>query len=192
MTFTTTDVKVKSAARHLVGEQALACIKCHTFNGVKAEGIQGIDMTMMPKRVRRDWFFAYLVDPQKIRPGTRMPSAWTNGVSPLPQVLDGSTPQQIEAIWVYLNQGAKAGLPLGMGKQSIHLVPVKDAIIYRNFIQGAGSRAIGVGYPEKISLAFDVNEIRLAMIWQGAFIDAARHWTDRGVGFEAGRWATTS
>ena len=48
----------------------------------------------------------------------------------------------------------------------------------------AGSRAIGVGYPEKANLAFDANDVRLAMIWQGAFIDAARHRTGRGVGFE--------
>jgi len=64
------------------------------------------------------------------------------------------------------------------------LTPTTEAIIYRNFIQGAGSRAIGVGYPEKLNLAFDANEMRLAMIWQGGFIDAARHWTDRGTGFE--------
>ena len=71
-----------------------------------------------------------------------------------------------------------------MGKKSIPLIPVNSAIIYRNFIQGAGSRAIAVGYPEKANLAFDANEVRLAMLWQGAFIDAAKHWTDRGVGFE--------
>ena len=71
-----------------------------------------------------------------------------------------------------------------MGKQSIPLTPTTGAIIYRNFITGAGTRAIAVGYPEKVSLAFDANELRLALIWQGAFIDAARHWTDRGVGFE--------
>src|SRR5213078_3627450 len=41
-----------------------------------------------------------------------------------------------------------------------------------------------VGYPERVNLAFDANELRLALLWQGAFIDAAKHWTDRGVGFE--------
>ncbi|HMF14315.1 MAG TPA: hypothetical protein VKE94_18490, partial [Gemmataceae bacterium] len=46
------------------------------------------------------------------------------------------------------------------------------------------SRAIGVGYPEKAHLAFDANDLRLALIWQGAFLDAARHWTDRGAGYE--------
>src|SRR5690606_9537014 len=52
------------------------------------------------------------------------------------------------------------------------------------FIEGAGPRAIGVGYPEKVNLAFDANQLRLALIWQGAFIDASRHWIDRGVGFQ--------
>jgi mono/diheme cytochrome c family protein len=182
--FTAPDAKVKSAARHLVGEQALACIKCHTFNGVKAEGIQGIDMTLMPKRLQHDWYYLYLLEPQKIRPGTRMPSSWPDGQTLLPKVLDGSTAQQINSIWVYLKQGGSAALPLGMGKKSIPLVPTTSAIVYRNFIQGAGARGIGVGYPEKVNVAFDANELRLAMIWQGAFIDAARHWTDRGVGFE--------
>ena len=178
------DIKVYSAARHMVGEQALACIKCHTFNGVKAEGIQGIDMTLMPKRLNRDWFHFYVVDPQKYRPGTRMPSAFANKVSPLPQVLDGKAETQIEAMWVYLKLGKDATMPLGMGQKSIPLTPVKEAIIYRNFIKGAGTRAIGVGYPERISLAFDANDMRLAMIWQGAFIDAARHWEGRGEGFQ--------
>jgi mono/diheme cytochrome c family protein len=176
--------KVKKAARHMVGGQAFGCIKCHTFAGHKAEGVQGIDMTLMTKRLQRDWFHAYLVDPQKIRPGTRMPTAWPNRQSVLPEVLDGKAETQIEAIWVYLKDGTGAQPPIGLGGHSIPLLPFKEAIIYRNFIEGAGPRAIGVGYPEHANLAFDANEMRLAMIWQGAFIDAGRHWTDRGSGYE--------
>jgi mono/diheme cytochrome c family protein len=176
--------KVKAEGRHLVGDKALGCIKCHTFAGQKAEGIQGIDMTLMTQRVKHDWFYAYLVDPQGYRPGTRMPSAWPNGQSPLPKVLDGDSAKQIESIWLYLADGKRAALPSGMKKNSIPLVPDKDAIIYRNFIEGGGSRAVGVGYPERLNLAFDANEMRLAMIWQGLFMDASRHWTDRGAGYE--------
>jgi hypothetical protein len=181
--FADTEIKIKASGRHMVGAQAFGCIKCHTFAGQKAEGVQGIDMLKMPARLRRDWFHAYCVDPQKIRPGTRMPTGWPNGQSTLPKVLDGTAPTQIEAIWTYLN-AKDAAVPVGMGRKFIPLVPFDEAIIYRNFIQGAGARAIGVGYPEKINLAFDANELRLAMIWKGGFIDAARHWTDRGVGFE--------
>jgi mono/diheme cytochrome c family protein len=176
--------RVKDAARHLVGGQAYGCIKCHTFGGIKAEGVQGIDMTLMARRVQRDWFHAYLLDPQSIRPGTRMPSAFYQGQSSLPDVLGGKPANQIEAMWLYLLDGAKARVPLGIGNRSIPLVPQDGAIIYRNFIEGGGPRAIAVGYPEKMSLAFDANQLRLAMLWQGAFIDAGRHWTDRGEGFE--------
>jgi mono/diheme cytochrome c family protein len=176
---------VKRDARHMVGGMSLGCVKCHTFAGHKAEGVQGIDMLLMPKRLQHDWFYRYLLDPQKLRPGTRMPTAWTNGMSVLPDILDGSTAQQIESIWVYLQDGSKAALPLGLNKHYIPLIPEKEAIIYRNFVEGSGSRSIAVGYPEKAHLAFDANELRLATIWQGAFIDAARHWTDRGVGYEA-------
>jgi mono/diheme cytochrome c family protein len=182
---TETPAKVKAGARHMVGGLSLGCIKCHTFNGKKAEGVQGIDMTVMTKRLQRDWYFAYLLDPQKLRPGTRMPTAWTNGQTVLPDVLDGTANGQIEAIWVYLQDGPRAQLPIGGGENSIPLVPYKDAIIYRNFIKGSGTRAIAVGYPEKANLAFDANEGRLALLWQGAFMDAARHWTGRGEGEEA-------
>src|SRR4029078_6401971 len=81
--------RVKSAGRFLAGGQALGCIKCHTFNGIKTEGVQAIDMTTMPRRLRRDWFHRYLLDPQADRPGTRMPSAWPMGVTLLPKVLEG-------------------------------------------------------------------------------------------------------
>jgi mono/diheme cytochrome c family protein len=184
VTFAQSLPRVKDTARFLSSGQAYGCVKCHTFAGIKAEGVQGIDMTLMTRRLRRDWFHVYLLDPQRIRPGTRMPSAFYQGKSALPEVLDGKPATQIEALWVYLQDGAKARPPAGMGTHSIPLVPEKTALIYRNFIEGAGPRAIAVGYPEKVNLAFDANDVRMAMIWQGAFIDAGRHWTDRGVGFE--------
>ncbi len=180
--FKATPNQVKAAGRHMVGGLSLGCIKCHTFAGHKAEGVQGIDMTLLPKRLQRDWFYRYLLDPQKIRPGTRMPTAWPMGQSTLANVLDGDTPQQIEAIWLYLSSAGQANLPVGLSPNFTPLVPEKEAIIYRNFIEGAGTRAIAVGYPEKAHLAFDANDLRLAMIWQGAFIDASRHWNDRGAG----------
>jgi len=176
--------RVKADARNLVSGQSLGCVKCHTFAGHQAEGIQAIDLTLLPRRLRREWFHYYLLNPQGVRPGTRMPAAWPNGKTFYADILEGSTTKQIEGMWIYLSDGSKAQVPPGMNKQSIPLVPDTKAIIYRNFIEGAGPRAIAVGYPEKAHLAFDANYLRLAVIWQGAFIDAARHWTDRGEGFE--------
>jgi hypothetical protein len=100
------------------------------------------------------------------------------------ELLNGDVNQQVQAVWLYLSDGDKAAIPFGLLREPIELKPQSDPIIYRNFIEGAGSRAIGVGYPEGVNLAFDANNMRLALIWHGPFIDASRHWTGRGVGFE--------
>jgi hypothetical protein len=69
-------------------------------------------------------------------------------------------------------------------KRMVIEAPEGEATLYRNFIDGAGPRAIGVGYHEGVNLAFDANNMRLAMIWHGEFIDGARHWIARGQGFQ--------
>ena len=176
--------QITSIGRHLVGGKALSCIKCHTFADHKATGIQAINLATMHKRLNRDWFERYLLDPQKYRPGTRMPAPWPNGQSFFPDMLGGDTRQQIEAVWQYLSYGRSASIPLGLESDMIELVAEERPVIYRNFIEGAGVRAIGVGYPEKANLAFDADEFGLRLIWQNAFIDASKHWTNRGAGFQ--------
>ncbi len=183
-TFDETPRKVKSDGRFLVGGMALGCVKCHTFKGVEAEGIQAIDMTQMTRRLRHDWFHRYVINPPAFRPGTRMPTGWPEGKSLLPKVLGGDTARQVEAVWQFLSDGAAASTPYGLGREPMPLFAVNEAVIYRNFIQGSGPRAIGVGYPEKANLAFDANDCRVALIWQGGFMDASRHWVGRGEGYQ--------
>jgi hypothetical protein len=61
----------------------------------------------------------------------------------------------------------------------------KDApIIYRNFIDGAGNRSIGVGFPGGLHFAWSAETMNLALAWRGAFMDAARHWKNRGGGYQ--------
>jgi azurin len=67
----------------------------------------------------------------------------------------------------------------------IPLVVKDEAIIYRNFIAGVGARGIAVGLPGGVNAAFDADICNVALVWRGAFIDAKRHWTDRGVGPQA-------
>jgi hypothetical protein len=176
--------RVKSAARFLVGDQALSCIKCHNFEKYAATGIQAIDLTTMTRRLRHDWFHRYMLNPQAYRPGTRMPAAWPFGQTTIRDVLDGDTGKQLHAVWIYLSDGGKAAIPSGLVRDPIVLAPDKEPIIYRNFIDGAGPRAIAVGYPEKANLAFDADKLRLALIWHNDFIDASLHWVGRGPGFQ--------
>jgi cytochrome c2 len=179
-----TDLRDLKHGRKLVGTEGLACISCHTFAEHKSLGVPAMDLTLMTKRLKKDWFHRYLLDPQSLRPGTRMPSFWPEGKSARKDILGGDTDRQVDAIWAYLGKAKETGLPPGLVQGKMEIVADTEAIIYRNFIEGAGSRAIGVGYPEKANLAFDANELRLAMIWQGPFIDAARHRSGRGEGYE--------
>ena len=178
--------EVKKLGWEMVGEKGFSCIKCHTFGRYRATGVQSIDMTTMHKRLRKDWFRTYVRNPLAYRRDTRMPSSWPLELeeSFFPEILDGDCDQQIQAVWHYLSDGTRARVPAGLVTNSLELIPASDAIIYRNFLEGAGPRAIGVGYPEALNLAFDANDLRLALIWKGAFIDAQRHWTGRGQGFQ--------
>lgn len=182
VTFVDPEHRVLAEARLMVGDKALSCIKCHYFDKHKATGIQSVDMTTMTKRLRRDWFHRYLINPQEYRPGTRMPGAWPNGQTVVRKILHGDTPQQIEAIWRYLSDGSKAKVPSGLTVKAIELKPVGKPIIYRNFIEGLSSRGIAVGYPEKAHIAWDAEQMSLRLIWHGAFMDASKHWTGRGQG----------
>lgn len=184
VTQTEDERKVKSYGRFLAGEDALSCIKCHTFGKYNATGIQSIDMTTMTKRLNKDWFQVYMVKPSKFRRGTRMPESWPGGKSYYPDILDGDTQKQIESLWMFLSEGTEAAKPKGLIRSKMELKPVDSPIVYRNFIEGAGPRAIGVGYPEQINIAFDAQLSRLALVWKENFIDASRHWTGRGQGYE--------
>lgn len=170
--------------RILVGTTGVSCIACHVFNGRKSLGIPALDLATAPERLKPTWFSAYLRDPQSLRPGTRMPSFWPDNRSSRADLLAGDATRQIQAIWSYLQNHSTLGPPPGLVQGRQELVADTEAVLYRNFIAGAGPRAIGVGYPEKANLAFDAEDVRLALIWQGPFIDAARHRTGRGEGFE--------
>lgn len=169
----------------LVGAEGLSCISCHMFAGHPSLGVPAMDLTTAPERLNADWFRRYLLNPAKLRPGTRMPQFWPDGVAANKSILDGNVEKQIAAIWSYLASGKAAkNLPPGLIASKMELVPKAEPLIYRDFIEGAGTRAIGVGYPEKVNLAFDANQMCLALLWHGQFMDPSRHWTGRGNGFQ--------
>lgn len=176
--------RVKATGRFLVGDKALACIKCHTFGQHRATGIQAINLQSMTARIRDNWFRRYLPEPSKYRPGTRMPTGFAGGHSTVKDIYEGDPARQIAAIWTYLTDGGKAGIPDGLIADVIELKPEARPILYRNFLDGLSPRGIAVGYPEKTNLAWDANRLCLSLVWHGRFIDASKHWQGRGEGFQ--------
>lgn len=176
------DVRLVSDGRTLVGNEGLACIKCHTFNGESTPGIQAIDMVKMTNRLRPEWFDRYLREPQKYRPGTRMPASFPEGRSVLKSIADGEPSYQIRAMWRYLSDGAQAKVPAGLKPGAIELIVEDRPILYRNFMAGLNPRGIAVGYPQRVHLAWDADTMSLSRLWQNQFLDASLHWVGRGQG----------
>lgn len=161
------------------------CITCHTWDGQRSLGIQALDLAALDERLRPAWFREYLLEPARYRPGTLMPPLWPGGQSTVPDVLNGDTERQIAAIWAFIKEGK--GLPEGFPDRSsgqFELVPTDRPLIQRTFFEGAGTKAILVGYPGGISLAYDAQAARPAVLWRGAFFDAYHTWYSRYAPFE--------
>ncbi len=177
-----TESRRLAVGRQLMGTKGLACVQCHTFGNEPAIGIQAINLLTMPQRIRPEWFHRYMLAPTKYRPGTRMPASFPDGKSVLTTIYSGDASSQIRAMWEFLKQGDQAATPEGLQRNQIVLEPKDRAIIYRNFIQGLSPRGIAVGYPGGLNIAWDAQSFSLAMLWHGQFIDASKHWRDRGAG----------
>ena len=78
----------------------------------------------------------------------------------------------------------KAGKP---AKERVFIpIQPKDGVaaIYRNFIDKVSPRAIGIGFPNGLNLAYSAENLAAELFWNGKFMDGGHHWTDRGAGNE--------
>jgi cytochrome c2 len=102
----TPDDRMVSVGRTIFND--FQCAKCHpTGNAAPREGevsTQDLapDLTKARGRLKPEWIVSWLADPGKIQEGTRMPTFFPDGQSPLPDVLNGDAQQQMVAIRDYL------------------------------------------------------------------------------------------
>ena len=158
----------KAAGYEMIGTNGLSCIACHEFNGQKSGEMSALDIGRVTERLQKNWFALYMRQPSRFHPTVIMPSFWPDGKSTRPAILGGDTAQQIEALWSYLEDGIRAKKPAGLSRQSNEL-RVSDTTELCRGRSPAGYRGIGVGYPERINLAFDSGEMTLRQIWKGDF-----------------------
>lgn len=167
--------------REIIGKGGLGCISCHDIGGVPNTGTRGPDLATIKERVRYEWYERWMHQPLRMAPGTRMPQAFVDGKSTLTTVLGGDPTGQAEAMWSYLSLGPGLPLPEGLEPPKGLIVAVKDrAAVLRTFMPDAGAKAIAVGYPSGVNLAFSADECRLAYAWAGNFLDASPVWNNRG------------
>ncbi|MEZ6094491.1 MAG: hypothetical protein R3C03_09685 [Pirellulaceae bacterium] len=165
----------------IVGNQGLNCVACHTYQYKLSDTMPAVDLTEMAERLKKDWFHQYMLAPQSFSPNTVMPSFWPQGKA-IRKDIAGSPAEQVEAIWQYLLDGRQANAPRGVIREPLEIVVDDEARMLRRSYGGIGKRGIGVGYPGGVNLAFDAEQMRLAMIWRGKFVDPAGVWYGQGHG----------
>ena len=170
----------KNAGYEMIGADGFSCIACHDYNGQEAGGAGALDIVHITDRIQKNWFHLYMRDPQRFHSTVIMPNYWPGGQSVRPNLLDGDTAKQIEALWNYLEDGPRAKKPRGLSRQSneIRVSDVAEIVRGRGT---AGFRGIGVGYPERINLAFDSEEMAVRLMWKGDFA-SVNHGSFRAIG----------
>ena len=167
--------------RQLIGVRGLGCVNCHGVVGVKSLGMPAPDLTDQHERLKYGWFYRLLDNPPAVNPGTRMPQFWPAHQATLKDIAGGTEDGQIAALWTYLSLGKSMALPAGLiPTGGYELIPADAPIVHRTFMEGVGPRAVLVGYPEMVHVAFDANGVKLVESWRGKFFDARGMWEGRG------------
>ena len=175
------DARLAEAGRQLVGAQGFGCTKCHDLAGKPSGGTRGPDLADVPERIRYDWFQHWMTDPQRIEPGTRMPTVFLKGESPYPNILEGDPALQREAIWQYMVASRELPLPPGLDAIASEAAPLsKRVLVARTFLPDVSPRSMAIRFPSALHLVYDAQSCRLAYAWRGNFLDMTPVWTERG------------
>jgi len=161
------------AGRVLMGAKGLACIACHGLKERKSLGPPVIRLTHTSERLLPEYFKELLLNPQATQTGTMMPPMFMGRKN---------ADKEIESLWTYLKELDGQPLPEGLiSDEDFELLPEKVGrpIVFRSFIEGAGSHAIGVGFPQGLNAAFDAGQARWSLVWRGRFLDAMSNWQSR-------------
>ena len=175
-----------TAGRKLLGTQGGAgCITCHRWGDRPSLGIQGPDLSNIAARLQEGWLREYLINPAAYRSGTLMPSFWPGGKSFNPTILGGDTDKQIAAIYKFAESanGEPEGFPQNRNGE-FEIVPKDRPVVQRAFLDGVGVRAILVGFPTGVHLAYDGDKGGPGLAWKGRFFDAYLTWFSRFPTFE--------
>jgi len=99
------------AAKILTSKDYFNCFSCHMQGAKTPEGPKegwAPDLTLARQRLNPNWILKWLKDPQKVQPGTKMPSFYPGGPD---NVLGGKEDLQIEALRDYLMSIGRGAAP---------------------------------------------------------------------------------
>ena len=88
------------------------CAKCHPSGNVNLSELSASDLApnlaLARERLKPEWIVEWIKDPQKLQPGTRMPTFFYEGVAPDGETLGGNVDEQAKALTTHIwNLGKK-------------------------------------------------------------------------------------
>ena len=180
-----------------VGTKGMGCVNCHGVGEAKSLGMPAMNLSSVHLRLRPGWFHRLLENPAR---SMRARHALFLGPRRrgVPRVAGGTMNGQIDAIWDYLSEGDAMALPIGLQSgKPYELVPTDQPIVHRTFVEPGlfvpgkiGTRAILVGFPEMVHVAFDADAVRLAFAWPEDSSTPAGNGK-AAAGRRRGRWGPT-
>ncbi len=180
------DEELIAAGRTLVGEKGFSCTKCHDMLGIASAGTRGPELARVAERVNYDWYLRWMTDPQRLQPGTRMPTVFFGGKSTYTHILEGVPDRQRLALWQYLLVCRNLPYPEGLHPpQKLRFPDTNRVQAVRTFLPETSARAIAIRSPDGLHLAYDAQNCRLSYAWSGEFLDMGPVWEGRG-GSQAG------
>ena len=113
------------AAKILVSKDYFNCFSCHMQGGKTPEGPKdgwAPDLAMARQRLNPNWIIKWLKDPQKVQPGTKMPSFYPGCPD---DVLGGKEDLQIQALRDYLVTLGRNGPAPAPAAAAVKVKPAK-------------------------------------------------------------------
>jgi mono/diheme cytochrome c family protein len=169
-----------AAGPRLVTTDGLACTSCHQVGSVlpsKAPlNARGPDMSMLGKRIRREWFDRWCNNPARIVPRMEMPAVKV----PVRGVLNDNVDDQLAAVWHILNTpGFQPPEPDPVRVLRLSGIPEKNErpIVIHDVVKDGDKTylfPLVIGLPNRHNILFDLETNRLAAWWLG---DTARQRT---------------
>jgi mono/diheme cytochrome c family protein len=115
------------AAKMLTSKEYFDCFSCHVQGSRTPEGPKegwAPDLALARQRLNPNWIVKWLKDPQKVQPGTKMPSFFPGGPD---NILGGKEDLQIEALRDYLlTLGRNGTAPAPRPATTVKISPAKQ------------------------------------------------------------------
>ena len=166
--------------RFLAGTRGLACVNCHAFQGRWVAGnpadptTMGPDLSVIADHLRPEYYYRWMMDPGRVRPGTKMPQMIKpDGTVSVPTLTALSPGVPMDALWTYLSQGRGALAP--SEEPTVVATPEKGRPVVQ---RGVTLADLGREHPKGMSLGFvdgtilyDADQLGPVAAWFGGFVE---------------------